>query len=187
MRPVLILVQPAPSPGRVGVHTRQCVCTQHICDNFVTWGDPVQREPGTADLCHVGPCSGPLDTLAVNSLEAPSALFLGAQTPRVLGRGEGPSHFKTEDSIPGGGQAGEDVPISRISGWRGRLNTSVSTMRKKYFSQEIVWQLSKFWKAIKYSSISNVTILQRKFPLLPLKEKPINPMLGFEPLIKVKK
>ena len=92
-----------------------------------------------------------------------------------------------EDSLPGGGQAGEDAPIPRISGWRGRLNTSVSTMRKKYFSQEIVWQLIKFWKALKFSSIPNVTILQREFPLLPLKEKPINPMLGFEPLIKVKK
>lgn len=50
-----------------------------------------------------------------------------------------------------------------------------------------MWQVSKFWKAIKYSSIPNVTILQRELPLLPLKEKPINPMVGFEPLIKVKK
>lgn len=64
---------------------------------------------------------------------------------------------------------------------------SISTTRKKYFSREIVWQLSKFWKAIKYSSIPSVTILQRELPLLSLKEKPINPMVGFEPLIKVKK
>ena len=91
-----------------------------------------------------------------------------------------------EDSIPGGGQAG-DVPLPSTSGQGGRLNTCISTTRKKYFSRETVWQLSKFWKAIKYSSIPNVTILQRELPLLPLKEKPINPMVGFEPLIKVKK
>lgn len=108
-----------PSPGSAGVYSGRCVCTHHICDNF-NWGDHVQRAPGTADLCHVDPHSGPLDALAANSLEAPSALFLGAQTPRFLGRGEGPSLSLQDGGQHSWGSAGRRRHPTSQNQWVGR-------------------------------------------------------------------